>query len=164
MWFFFSKPRVYIIYGSSNGNSKSVATKLYNHIKFKTKTWLDTFNNFNLQDIDSHHQQQPTLLVFLVSTTGDGEFPDNAILGWKLLRKQLKSLCGGGLPNFSYIVCGFGDSNYRSFCHPAKCLNRQLSRYIREETTITLVDDALEPNKQISEWLIKTTSIIDNLK
>jgi len=54
-----------------------------------------------------------SLVVFIVSTTGDGEEPDNMKQAWRfLLRKSLAadSLCG-----LRYGLFGLGDSSYPKF-------------------------------------------------
>lgn len=53
-----------------------------------------------------HHQ----LVIFVVSTTGQGDMPHNSLLFWKkLLRKRLPPGCLGQM---AYTCFGLGDSTY----------------------------------------------------
>lgn len=69
------------------------------------------------------HEQ---LVLFVCSTTGVGEEPENMKLFWKfLLRKSLPadSLCG-----MRFAVIGFGDSSYLKFNFVAKKLHKRLTQ------------------------------------
>jgi sulfite reductase alpha subunit-like flavoprotein len=51
-----------------------------------------------------------SLVLFFVSTTGDGELPDNTKSFWRfLLRRDLPS---NSLTNTTVAVFGLGDSSY----------------------------------------------------
>lgn len=55
----------------------------------------------------------PTYVVFVLSTTGQGEFPRNARKFWKgLLRKKLPPTC---LSSLTFTTVGLGDSSYAQY-------------------------------------------------
>jgi len=54
-----------------------------------------------------------TVVVFVISTTGQGEFPRNAQEFWKsLLRKRLPPGC---LDHVAFTTFGLGDSSYPKY-------------------------------------------------
>lgn len=54
-----------------------------------------------------------TIVIFVVSTTGQGEFPGNARKLWKsLLRKRLPPNCLG---HVAFTTFGLGDSSYPQY-------------------------------------------------
>ncbi|CAG0885457.1 unnamed protein product [Cyprideis torosa] len=61
--------------------------------------------------------------VFVASTTGDGEPPENALKFWRKLRRTIKP---GQLKTLEYSVLGLGDTNYTNFCNFGKNLDKQL--------------------------------------
>ena len=145
-----------IVYGSELGQSKKVGTYLFNQLDF-LYSHQKSIQSFNQSEFWT---SSANIVVILLSTTGDGEFPTNAKEGWKKLRNYVKNqnnTCG----NSEYIICGFGDSNYRSFCHPAKSLHRLAKRKkFQEALPLTLIDDAFQSEPQINEWLQKTRNFI----
>jgi sulfite reductase alpha subunit-like flavoprotein len=64
------------------------------------------------------------LVVFLISTTGDGEAPETMKNSWKfLLRSDLPK---NSLSKLNFTVFGFGDSSYTLFNAMAKKLTTRL--------------------------------------
>ena len=54
-----------------------------------------------------------SVVIFAISTTGQGEFPKNARKFWKnLLRKRLSPGC---LDHVSFTTFGLGDSSYPKY-------------------------------------------------
>jgi len=97
---------------------------------------------------------EKNIVVFVCSTTGQGEEPDNMTSFWKfMLRKDLppKSLI-----NTQYGVLGLGDSSYAKFNFVAKKLHKRLLQL--GATAIInpgLADDQhdLGPDAVVNPWL-----------
>jgi methionine synthase reductase len=145
---------IYIFYGSETGYAESVAQYLHKEINKKVKPStleIDILNNLFTYDI-----QAEDFVIILLSTTGDGEFPDNAMDIYKHLRKFK-----GTLENINYCLIGFGDSNYKSYCHSSKVLERRLKRFKSTQFMETIFnDDAIDGNDTINKWI---KNIIDYL-
>ena len=150
---------VYIFFGSQTGYSKSVAYELNKKIINRVRPMninIDILNNFLNYNI-----KQDDFTIILLSTTGDGEFPDNSIKIFKSMRKN-KTL---NLANINYCLFGFGDSNYNSFCHSSKVLDKLLKKknavkFIETEFN----DDSLNSNNTIDNWMEKVVIYLQNYK
>lgn len=65
-------------------------------------------------------------MVFIVSTTGQGDFPTSSVAFWRLL-------CRAGLPadilqHTHFATLALGDSSYERFCWPGRMLHKRLSQ------------------------------------
>merc|ERR1719370_2472162 len=72
------------------------------------------------------HLPTAPLVVYVVSTTGQGEEPDNMRKAWKFLLRR--SLPTTSLQYQAFGVLGLGDSSYPKFNHVAKKLSRRLAQ------------------------------------
>lgn len=109
-----------VLYGSETGNAQDTAEEIgcmLERLHFLTHvTQLDAVEPSSL--ITYH------FAVISVSTTGQGELPNNARLFWKkLLRKKLTSLY---LQDALFAVFGLGDSSYPQYNWAARKLHRRL--------------------------------------
>ena len=135
--------RILIVYSSQLGNTEVIANILYKKIKILHK---DIYELNYIEDIKIFKEYDYT--IFLVSTTGDGEFPDNGIKFWKIFKKYREDLF------IKYFLIGFGDTNYRSFCHTSKCLQRRLKLLkCKEVIPMVLIDDAIYDEESIKKWI-----------
>ncbi|KAK5064606.1 hypothetical protein LTR84_000440 [Exophiala bonariae] len=111
-----------ILFGTETGTSQDIAEEIgrcLERLHFQTDvTGLD---NVSL----GHLSLYPSCLtVFVVATTGQGDFPDNARKFWKsLLRKKLSP---STLAETNYAVVGLGDSSYPKFNWAARKLDKRL--------------------------------------
>ncbi|KAF2164600.1 hypothetical protein M409DRAFT_56432 [Zasmidium cellare ATCC 36951] len=98
-----------ILYGSETGNAQDVAEeigRMTERLRFET-TVLD-LDSIQLRDV-----VQPTVVIFALSTTGQGEMPQNARKFWKtLLSGALKP---GILRKLHFSSFGLGDSSYAHY-------------------------------------------------
>ncbi|THW23715.1 NADPH dependent diflavin oxidoreductase-like protein 1 [Aureobasidium pullulans] len=105
-----AKPRsALILYGSETGNAQDVAqeiARLTERLRFDTVV-ID-LDSIDLRDLLKH-----TIIIVAISTTGQGEFPQNARSFWKiLLSSQLRS---GVLRRVNFTTFGLGDSSYPQY-------------------------------------------------
>ena len=104
------KPRTaLILYGSETGNAQDVAEevgRMAERLRFDT-TVLD-MDSVQLRDL-----LKPTVVIFALSTTGQGEMPQNCRVFWKtLLSGALKT---GILRRLKFASFGLGDSSYARY-------------------------------------------------
>lgn len=103
-----------IIFASQTGNAKGVAQAL---LKEAQAAGIQA-QLFDASDYKGKDLAKETHVIFVASTNGEGEAPDNALA----LHEFLKSKKAPKLPNLKYGVLGLGDSSYQFFCQMAKTL------------------------------------------
>ena len=106
-----------IIYGTETGNSKKVASQLLAGFK-KNKIQAKTVDVFQY---DATKLSKENLIVFVMSTQGEGEFPQNAVAFYENLKKS-----DVDLSKVSFAVLGLGDSSYPLFCNAGVLLDEVL--------------------------------------
>ncbi|KAJ8119347.1 hypothetical protein ONZ43_g3684 [Nemania bipapillata] len=114
--------KMLILYGSETGNSEESASdveRMARRLRFQTL--LEEMNDVELTDLLRY-----SLVVFVVSTTGQGDLPKNARKFWKnLLRKRLPPNC---LRQVKFTTFGLGDSSYYQFNWAARKLHKRLEQ------------------------------------
>lgn len=115
-----------ILYGSETGNAQDVAEevgRLAERLRFDT-TVLD------LDSVELRHLMKYTLVVFALSTAGQGEMPQNARSFWNLLLSE--NLAPGILGDppkrrrLLFTSFGLGDSSYPRYNIASRMLCRRL--------------------------------------
>ncbi|KAG6961468.1 hypothetical protein JG687_00007693 [Phytophthora cactorum] len=115
-------PRLLVLYGSETGTAQDVAEfvqqRAFNRQLLDTQiSAMDEFPAAQLLP-------QCSTVVFVVSTTGDGEAPENMRNSWRsLLRKTLGSQW---LEGVRVAVFGLGDSSYAKYNAVARRLQARL--------------------------------------
>lgn len=125
-----------ILYGSQTGCAQDLAEHIWRESKkYHFTGCITSMDNYNVKDLLSD-----AAVVFVCSTTGQGEEPDNMKSFWKfLLRKNLPT---DSLSRIHFAVLGLGDSSYSQFNFAAKRLNKRLKQLgAREIVQIGLCDD-----------------------
>ncbi|XP_066258161.1 NADPH-dependent diflavin oxidoreductase 1 isoform X1 [Euwallacea similis] len=116
----FQNVKITILYGSQTGNAQDVGERLWRESKrFYFQSCVKPLNDFNIAQI-----AQERCIIFICSTTGQGEEPDNMKIFWKFLLK--KSLPKDFLSQMKFAVLGLGDSSYSKFNFVAKRLYKRL--------------------------------------
>lgn len=84
----FKNQNLTILYGSQTGNAQDVAERIWRESKCYYFTGMcKPMDDYNVSNLINEK-----LIVFVCSTTGQGEEPDNMKTFWKfLLRKSLPS-------------------------------------------------------------------------
>ncbi|XP_054714352.1 NADPH-dependent diflavin oxidoreductase 1-like [Uloborus diversus] len=112
--------KIAILFGTQTGNSEDIAERISRLIlRLNCKCFTSSLNDYLITRLITE-----TLVIFVCSTTGDGDFPDNMKTFWKfLLRKNLPC---DSLSQLHFCVLGMGDSSYDKFNVVAKKLNKRL--------------------------------------
>lgn len=111
-----------ILYGSQTGTAQDLAEYIWR----ESKRFHFIGSVLSMDKYDVRELINERLVVFICSTTGQGEEPENMKSFWKfLLRKGLPvdSLC-----SLNCAVLGLGDSGYEKFNFVAKRLNKRLQQ------------------------------------
>lgn len=93
-----------ILFASDNGNAESLSKRLGNRGKARgLKTMVFAMDDYPLEDLPNEEN-----VVFITSTAGQGEFPQNGHAFWK----AIKDAADLDLSNVHYSVFALGDSHY----------------------------------------------------
>ncbi|KAF7456279.1 putative pyruvate:ferredoxin oxidoreductase/NADPH-cytochrome P450 [Cryptosporidium felis] len=111
---------LHVLYGTETGNSEEVARYIQGHLE--SRGFLSTA--LNLDDLEVDELLNPekfSTVVFVTSTSGQGEFPGSSRLIYdSLLEKHLSDKEDKFLSFMKFGVFGLGDSNYVFFNEAAK--------------------------------------------
>ncbi|RKP08332.1 hypothetical protein THASP1DRAFT_15816 [Thamnocephalis sphaerospora] len=114
------RPRLLILYGSQTGCAADMADRVRREAKrrhFRPAL-------FAMDEYDRAQLVNERLAIFVCSTTGQGEEPDNMKKFWRFLMR--KDLPKGALAQLRFAVFGLGDSSYEKFNYPGKKLHKRL--------------------------------------
>ncbi|KAJ2628582.1 NAPDH-dependent diflavin reductase, partial [Coemansia sp. RSA 1694] len=115
--------KLVILYGSQTGYAEDTARRI------ARQAWRRHFVTQvqALDQADKHLVFSTTSpVIFVCSTTGQGEEPDNMKRFWRFLLR--KSIPHDALASLQFAVFGLGDSSYQKFNFPAKRLFRRLQQ------------------------------------
>ncbi|KAK3306886.1 uncharacterized protein B0T15DRAFT_156431 [Chaetomium strumarium] len=113
--------RMAVLYGSETGNAEEIAVelgKMAERLHFQTS--VDEMDRFKLTDI-----LRTSLVIFITSTTGQGDMPKNTLRFWKNIRRE-KLNNTNCLRSLRFTVFGLGDSSYIKFNWAARKLRARL--------------------------------------
>lgn len=140
-----------IISASQTGNARSIAENLYqNFISLNLSVKL-----FHARDYPFKKIAKEKILIIIVSTQGEGEPPEEAIL----LYNFLNSKKAPKLENTMFSVFGLGDSSYEFFSKAGKDLDNILFK-LGGIRILERVDADIEYETTVSNWKKKIVKII----
>ncbi|KAE8405908.1 hypothetical protein BDV37DRAFT_244305 [Aspergillus pseudonomiae] len=128
-----------ILYGSETGNAQEVAEELGSlaeRLHFMTQVL--EMNHVKPETLSSY-----TIVVFAISTTGQGDLPANARTFWRSL--LLKRLLPTFLQGVSFTSFGLGDSSYPKFNWASRKLCKRLVQLGASETYLSGEADQQHP-------------------
>lgn len=131
-----------IIYGTETGNSKKVASRLlatFKQQKIQAKA-TDVFQ------FDFAKLEKESLVLFVMSTQGEGEFPQNATPFYEKLKASTVNLS-----QMTYAVLGLGDSSYPLFCNAGILLDEVLTTKGAKQL-LPLVKADVDFAKTVTNW------------
>lgn len=114
-----------ILYGTETGTSQDVAEevgRLTQRLHFNTDV-------AGFEDVAITELPKYTVTIFVIATTGQGEFPSNALSFWRsLLKKKLSNNFFSGV---QYVLAGLGDSSYSKYNWAGRKLDKRLQHWER---------------------------------
>ncbi|CAH0476467.1 unnamed protein product [Peronospora belbahrii] len=115
-------PRLLVLYGSETGTAQDVAEFIQQRAfnRYLMDTHVSSMNAYPVVEL----LPQCSTVVFIVSTTGDGEAPENMRNSWRCLLQ--KSLDNQWLTGVRVAVFGLGDSSYAKYNAVARRLQTRL--------------------------------------
>ncbi|XP_032237182.2 methionine synthase reductase [Nematostella vectensis] len=138
-----------ILYASQTGQAKAIADEIHeksasNGLNSKLFCLSLTEKKFMLE--------KESAVVFVVSTTGEGDPPDTMLKFFRRLKK--KTLPGNHLKDLQYGLLALGDSNYTNFCVNGKNLDRRLNELGAKKFYDTgHADDAVGLELVVEPWI-----------
>ena len=143
-----------ILFASDNGNAESLSKRLGNRGKARgLKTMVFAMDDYPLEDLSGEEN-----VVFITSTAGQGEFPQNGRAFWE----AIKDAADVDLSNTHISVFALGDSHYWPrkedkifYNKPGKDLDARLKFLGAKELTAIGLGDDQDPDTfqtGYSEW------------
>jgi sulfite reductase (NADPH) flavoprotein alpha-component len=131
-----------LIYGTETGNSKKVASSLLASFK-KNKIQAKAVDVFQY---DFAKLEKESLVLFVMSTQGEGEFPLNAVGFYEKLKAS-----NVNLSNTSFAVFGLGDTSYPLFCNAGLLLDEVLLEKGAKQL-LPLVKADVDYAQEVIDW------------
>jgi sulfite reductase (NADPH) flavoprotein alpha-component len=122
-----SQEQILIVYASQTGYAEQIAIQTQNSLhQGGMQTRLCNISQLNAEVLQQAHK-----ILFLVSTTGEGDAPDSAA-------KFTRSVMGQNfkLTQLHYAVLALGDRNYQAYC----AFGHQLDHWLHQQGAQTLFD------------------------
>ncbi|UGA54548.1 assimilatory sulfite reductase (NADPH) flavoprotein subunit [Vibrio sp. VB16] len=132
-----------IIFASQTGNAKGVAES----IKSAAEAQGIAVKLFDASDYKGKNLAKETHVIFVASTNGEGEPPDNAIE----LHEFLQSKKAPKLDGLQYGVVALGDSSYEYYCQTGKDFDTYLAK-LGATAFIERLDCDVDYDESAEQW------------
>lgn len=141
-----------IIYGTETGNAKKLATQLQSIFK-KNKVQSKVVDAFQypLEKIEKEE-----FIIFIISTQGDGDLPQNA----QKFYDNLSNL-NSNLASTKYAVLGLGDTSYPFFCKSGEEIDELFHR-LGANRAISLVKTDIDYQSIADEWFAQILNLVQD--
>lgn len=144
--------RIWVIYGSQTGNSRSVAETLVQAMENNQAT----VSLKSMADLQPRQLKKCDALFAVVSTQGEGEPPEQAMAFFEALESERAP----DLSHLEYAVLGLGDSSYEYFCETGKQLDQRLE-VLKARRLFERIDADIDFQQQSLQW---TEQILDHVE
>lgn len=145
-----SKPLL-ILFATQTGNAEYVAEKVATEGRsrgYEPRTW-------NVDGYDTKSLSTEPRVLFVVSTYGEGDPPDNAETFWHELQQV------SGVANLRYSVYSLGDSSYSDFCGFGKKIDNVL--HAAGATRVAdRSDNDLDYEAGLDAWIAAVFTALEN--
>lgn len=133
-----------IAYASQSGQAEDLAKHYANSLEAKhNDVLLLTLNQITRELIDG-----ASTALFIVSTYGEGEPPDNAL---RFYQQWLRKPVNNALDHLRFAVLALGDSEYRNFCSFGTSLTTHLTKHGANPIFETVKVDGMN-EQHLSVW------------
>jgi len=122
-----NQEQILIVYASQTGYAEQLATQTQQSLQ---QGGMQT-QLCNISQINAEALQQAHKILFLVSTTGEGDAPDSAAQFTRSVMSQKFKLA-----QLRYAVLALGDRNYQAYC----AFGHQLDHWLHQQGAQTLFD------------------------
>lgn len=144
------KLAVTILYGSQTGNGEGLAKEFAQKLESIYDVTL-----VSMEDFKPNTLKKLSYLLLIVSTHGEGDPPDNAILFYEFLNGKRAPK----LNDLQYSVLSLGDSSYELFCQTGKDFDERLQQ-LGATQLCPRVDCDLDYDEPASEWFQMVTEAL----
>lgn len=154
----------YVVYGSQTGNSEAIAKRISSELKslHKKENEYLVMNKF-LQSMQKFPEKksQKNFVIFVCSTTGNGDAPNNADNFVRWIKRKTHS--SDLLSNVFYTILGLGDSNYSKYQYIPRQIDEYMSKlgagkfYARGEA-----DEAYGLESVVEPWISQVYPTLDS--
>uniref|UniRef100_A0A1A8MZD9 Methionine synthase reductase n=2 Tax=Nothobranchius pienaari TaxID=704102 RepID=A0A1A8MZD9_9TELE len=143
------KHRFVVLFGSQKGQAQAIAEGIAEEAEEHGLTadlsCLDQNEKYNLET-----ERAP--VIFVTSTTGDGEPPDNALKFVRRIKKN--TLSSDHYKHLCFALLALGDTNYANFCNCGKTIERRLQELGAKQFYPTgYADDGVGLEVVIDPWI-----------
>lgn len=151
---------ILIGYASQTGNAALIAKKTAQQLEQAGRE----VHILALNQITPAHLTQASIALFIVSTYGEGEAPDN---GNRFVARTLNAIGQNALQHLQVGLLGLGDSSYQHFCGFAHQLHNEFHRrgahFLADIIEVDLLDESalrhwqyylgqISGNTHFSDW------------
>ncbi|MCO5585326.1 hypothetical protein L7F22_039259 [Adiantum nelumboides] len=129
-----------VLYATQSGNAQDVAERIGRQARRRhVHARIHSMDEYDIVSLKGREYSRNSLLIsfliqtnlineslviLIVATTGNGDFPTSALSFWRfLLRSDLPQDI---LSDVTFATFALGDSSYKRFCWPARKINKRL--------------------------------------
>ncbi len=141
-----AKPELLLLWASQTGNAENLAQQYAQQLS--AQGWsvnLQSMNDYSVEQLRNNN-----IALFITSTFGDGDAPDNGGDFWS----QLSSESAPDLSAMQFALLALGDSNYDQFCGHGKKLFARLQA-LGATALVERVDCDSDFESPATEWFAK---------